>query len=198
RLNVPVDRCGFTEVSLGRFSRLRRVPMENRGPLSGAGPTDTTGTSAMSATLWVHRPPPPAEPDVSAAWDWQLRAIADVTAARIRLRADLAAHGNVREDDVQRLLLSFEELASNGLRHGQAPVRVRVTTTATGWLIDVTDAAVDSPPTPAIGRDAAEGGLGLYLVARLAAAHGWTVRGGRKHVWALVDALTNYRRGVSQ
>jgi anti-sigma regulatory factor (Ser/Thr protein kinase) len=108
-----------------------------------------------------------------------------VTAARSKLRDEVAP--TTPEDDLQRLLLSFEELASNGVRHGGAPVRVRVADTAAGWLIEVTDGAVDRPPTPAVGRDAAEGGLGLYLVARLAAAQGWTVRGPRKHVWALVD-----------
>jgi hypothetical protein len=29
--------------------------------------------------------------------------------------------------------------------------------------------------------------LGLYLVARLCAAHGWDVDGDRKHVWAYVS-----------
>jgi hypothetical protein len=39
-------------------------------------------------------------------------------------------------------------------------------------------------PTPAVGRDPAKGGLGLYLVARLSVAHGWYVDEGCKHVWA--------------
>ncbi|CCH88149.1 Histidine kinase (fragment) [Modestobacter italicus] len=55
-----------------------------------------------------------------------------------------------------------------------------------GWLIDVSDACPDSPPAPAVGRDPALGGLGLHLVARLAAAVGWAADGGRKHVWAAV------------
>jgi anti-sigma regulatory factor (Ser/Thr protein kinase) len=139
----------------------------------------------MSATLWGERPPPTAGPGACPAWEWELRTAADVTSARGTLRHEVAPAA--AEDDLQRLLLSFEELASNGVRHGRAPVRVRVAETSAGWLIDVTDAAVDRPPTPAVGRDAAEGGLGLYLVARLAAAQGWTVRGPRKHVWALVD-----------
>ena len=52
------------------------------------------------------------------------------------------------------------------------------------WLLDVSDAAVDRPPTPAIDRDAAQGGLGLYLIAQMCSAHGWTVDEERKHVWA--------------
>lgn len=92
------------------------------------------------------------------------------------------------EDDVERLLLAFEELASNGLRHGGAPVRAAVTRTADGWLIDVTDAVADRVPTPAVDRDPAHGGLGLYLVARLGAAHGWWRQPDHKHVWARIRA----------
>jgi anti-sigma regulatory factor (Ser/Thr protein kinase) len=144
----------------------------------------------MSATLWGHRPPPPVSSGASGTWAWDLRVVADVTAARGQLREAVvgsAGPTGLSDDDLQRLLLSFEELASNGVRHGRGPVRVSVVSTGSGWLVDVTDAAVDRPPTPAVDRDAAEGGLGLYLVARLSAAHGWTVRGRRKHVWTVVD-----------
>src|SRR3954447_925276 len=36
------------------------------------------------------------------------------------------------------------------------------------------------PPTPAQGRDAAQGGLGLPLVAGIGAAHGWQITGDGK------------------
>ncbi|WP_241176134.1 ATP-binding protein, partial [Modestobacter sp. KNN46-3] len=114
----------------------------------------------------------------------------ELTALRVGLRAvlsDGARPEGANDDDIDRLLLAYEELASNGLRHGQQPVRVAVTTTGTGWLLEVSDAAADRPPQPAVGRDASKGGLGLYLVARLCAAHGWTVRGDRKSVWARID-----------
>jgi len=91
------------------------------------------------------------------------------------------------EDDGERLLLAFEELVSNGLRHGGPPVEVVVTAAGGGWLLEVSDAATDRPPVPAIGRDAAEGGMGLGLVARICGAHGWSVDGDRKVVWAWVD-----------
>ncbi|MGR6967990.1 ATP-binding protein [Geodermatophilus sp. URMC 61] len=90
--------------------------------------------------------------------------------------------------DLEELLLVYEELTSNGLRHGRSPVFVRVATTGDGWLVDVTDAAVDHPPVPAVDRDPADGGLGLHLVARLCRAHGWIVDDDRKHVWACVEA----------
>lgn len=127
--------------------------------------------------------------DGSASWDWELRRAADLTASRIQLRSRVLGAGvppGDNGDDIERLLLAYEELASNGFRHGRAPVRATVTAGASGWLIDVTDAATESSPTPAVDRDPALGGLGLYLVARLCGRYGWSVEAGRKHVWAFV------------
>jgi hypothetical protein len=61
---------------------------------------------------------------------------------------------------------------------------VRLTPDA--YLIEVSDQAASSPPSPAVGRDPSEGGLGLYLIAEMATEHGWYVRDGHKHVWALL------------
>ena len=142
-------------------------------------------SSSLSAD-WTRQPPP----DVSAAdrtWTWEISRPADLTAARNQLRDDLTAGGlpaGADLEDVDRLLLAFEELGSNGLRHGGAPTLVRVAGCHNGWLIDVADARVDRSPVPAVDRDPALGGLGLHLVARLSACFGWTVLGARKHVWA--------------
>lgn len=153
----------------------------------------------MSGALWVHRPQPVLDSGAIALGRWQLRSPSDVTVHRGRLRDVVLARrgGRVDDDAIERLLLAFEELSSNGLRHGRPPVHVAVTATGGGWLIDVTDAATDRPPTPAVGRDAAEGGLGLYLVARLCSAYGWTVQHGRKHVWASVEHHRSGRGAVS-
>lgn len=148
----------------------------------------------MSEALWARRPPPQLDSDVTTVWDGRPCAPADITELRLLLRAGLADGSRPRhadDDDIERLLLIFEELSSNGLRHGHPPVQVMVTTTGSGWLIDVSDAAVDTPPAPAVGRDAADGGLGLYLVARLSVAHGWAVLDDRKHVWARIDYATH-------
>ncbi len=97
-----------------------------------------------------------------------------------------AAAADRLADDLERLDLVLEELASNGQRHGRAPVQVAVHAADGGWVVAVTDAAPDLPPLPVTDRDPAEGGMGLQMVARLADDHGWSVSGGRKTVWALL------------
>jgi anti-sigma regulatory factor (Ser/Thr protein kinase) len=144
----------------------------------------------MSDTLWVQRPRPHlGSPD--AVLRGAPTTLAELRALRMQLRADLtngARPAGADDDDVDRLLLAFEELVSNGLRHGGGPVDVAVTTAGPGWLLEVSDAAGDAPPVPAVDRDAALGGLGLYLVAQISGAHGWTAADdGRKVVWARVD-----------
>ncbi|MGY1833945.1 ATP-binding protein [Blastococcus sp. SYSU DS0510] len=122
---------------------------------------------------------------------WRPMRPSDVTAARRQLGA--ALHDGVRprgatEGGVERLLLAFEELVSNAVRHGRSPVEVMVTDHGQCWLLEVVDAAGDVPPTPDPGRDAALGGLGLALVAEISGAHGWEPLGsGSKTVWARVD-----------
>jgi anti-sigma regulatory factor (Ser/Thr protein kinase) len=139
--------------------------------------------STAHAATWAQRVPP--TPSAAGdTWTWTISRPAGLTAARTELRRSLPA--GAPPDDVDRLLLAFEELASNGLRHSGAPIRVQVHGCPQGWLIDVSDACPDSPPAPAVDRDPALGGLGLHLVARLSAAVGWAADGGRKHVWAVV------------
>ena len=141
----------------------------------------------MSTHGWQRMAPPDLCTHADAVWGWEIFLAAELTRARQELRDRLGSRelpDGARSEDVDRLLLMFEELASNGLRHGGAPIRVCVTGTDDGWLVDVSDARPDAPPVPATDRDPADGGLGLHLVARLSARYGWTVVGARKHVWA--------------
>jgi anti-sigma regulatory factor (Ser/Thr protein kinase) len=106
---------------------------------------------------------------------------------RSDLRARIA-HPSVSsgstDDARDGLLLVFEELASNALRHGGGDVRALVVAGPGGWLLDLSDEAPERPPVPAIDRDPALGGMGLHLVAQLSLDYGWEARPGRKHVWA--------------
>ena len=114
----------------------------------------------------------------------------DLTTTRRELSANL--HDARRpqacdESAVELLLLVYEELTSNAQRHARPPIEVTVTDTGDQWFLMVGDASIDVPPVPAAGRDAADGGLGLFMVAELAKSHGWTVERDRKVVWAILD-----------
>ena len=133
---------------------------------------------------WPLRPLPDGRGEV---WRWNLDGIAELPSARSVLRSRLDDVGFPSADDdpaAEQLILAFDELASNALRHGESPVVATVVAGSGGWLLDVSDRAPGAMPSPAIDRDPALGGLGLHLVARMAVAHGWYVDGGRKHVWA--------------
>lgn len=140
----------------------------------------------MRELSWPQKAPDPVT-GASPAWTGNLETPIDLAVLRRRLRRDATAGWappGVVADDIEGLLLTFEELTSNALRHGRPPARVAVAITAKGWLIEVIDAAPDRPPIPAVGRDAALGGLGLHLVSRLCDGHGWLAEAGCKRVWA--------------
>ncbi|RBY91013.1 ATP-binding protein [Blastococcus sp. TF02A-30] len=138
--------------------------------------------------LWQSLPLPTGFTEL---WCQQLSSLAELAGLRARLRAALTGHETVehpeREHWSERLVLVADELASNGLRHGGAPVAAALSRGPGRWLIAVSDTSPDVPPTPAQGRDPGKGGFGLYLVADLAEAHGWarTAR-GEKTAWAVL------------
>ena len=143
----------------------------------------------MDVDIWAKRPRPVVAPDAVVLGAWEPVTPGDVTWTRRQLAAALhdgARLAAVVEGAVERLLLCYEELASNALRHGRPPTRTEVISDGRRWLIDVSDASPDAAPVPATDRDPADGGMGLLMVAQICAAHGWWVDGGRKHVWALL------------
>src|SRR5690348_4872687 len=88
------------------------------------------GMRLMSEALWATRPRPET-PD-TVLWHGEPTTLAELRAGRLALRELLGSRGRppgAGPDDVDRLLLAVEELVSNALRHGGAPVRATVTTT---------------------------------------------------------------------
>lgn len=153
----------------------------------------------MGQEAWPQSPVPSVSGDV---WHWQLEAMHVVSRVRSDLRARVA-HPSVSttstEDARDGLLLVFEELASNALRHGGGAVRALVVASDEGWLLDLSDEAPDRPPVPAVDRDPSLGGMGLHLVAQLSVDYGWECRPGRKHVWArLPSGLRPVEAGSEQ
>jgi anti-sigma regulatory factor (Ser/Thr protein kinase) len=138
-------------------------------------------TGEAAGAVWSSAFPPPASP----ALTWSLRDIAELPTVRAQLRRHARA-GFSDTDLLDQLILALDEMASNALRHGGGDVRATVRMTDDAYLIEVSDQAAAAPPTPAIGRDPSEGGLGLYLIAEMATEHGWYVEGGHKFVWALL------------
>jgi anti-sigma regulatory factor (Ser/Thr protein kinase) len=136
-------------------------------------------TRETPRALWPSASAPPAE----GGLHWQLRDVSELPRVRSELRRWLDADPDLRD----RLVLALDEMASNALRHGGGTVVAAVRSCREAWLVEVSDGASAVPPSPAVGRDPSEGGLGLYLIAELAADHGWYVTGGTKHVWALLE-----------
>ena len=142
----------------------------------------------MSRQSWPLCPLPDGRGEL---WRWNLGTIAELPGARAGLRSRLAEVGmpDTADDSAgERLVLAFDELASNALRHGEAPVVATVVAGTGGWLLDVSDQAPDHMPQPAVDRDPAYGGMGLHMVARMSVAHGWYVDAGAKHVWACLPS----------
>lgn len=138
-------------------------------------------TGQAAGSVWPSASPPPASPGLT----WQLQDVAELPAVRAELRRHVTAQ-RPDPDLLDQLVLALDEMASNALRHGGGEVRATMRLTDDAYLIEVSDRASASPPTPAVGRDPSEGGLGLYLIAEMATDHGWYVEGGHKFVWALL------------
>ena len=80
---------------------------------------------------WEQRPPPDVAP--GASWRGAPSTAAELTALRGQLHTALRDGPlAIGADAVEAVLLAFEELASNGLRHGRPPVHVTVTSTGAG------------------------------------------------------------------
>jgi two-component sensor histidine kinase len=145
----------------------------------------------VASALWQSRALPSG---FTAVWHQNLHSLAELVHLRARLRTELTGSPVVvhpeREHWSERMVLVVDELASNGLRHGGAPVGATLSRSGDEWMIAITDSAAGQPPQPAQGRDPGRGGFGLYLVADLADRHGWSCAQGAKIVWAVLSPGT--------
>jgi two-component sensor histidine kinase len=152
--------------------------------MDGPGDDEAVTVALWQATRLPH--------GFSELWCQELHSLAELARLRARLRAALTGSPVVerpeREHWSERLVLIADELTSNALRHGGAPVAAALSRSGLDWLIAVSDSSMEVPPTPAQGRDPGLGGFGLYLVADLAVRHGWSRTRGAKTVWAVVTA----------
>jgi two-component sensor histidine kinase len=139
--------------------------------------------------LWQSARPPRAMREL---WCQELHSLAELARLRARLRESLTGSPTVvqpeREHWSERLVLIADELTSNALRHGRAPVATGLSRMRDLWMIAVKDSSTEVPPLPAQGRDPGLGGFGLYLVADLSTQHGWFLERGAKTVWAVLRA----------
>jgi anti-sigma regulatory factor (Ser/Thr protein kinase) len=144
-------------------------------------------TGRAAGPVWPSATPPAAQDGLT----WDLADVAELPRVRAEVRrhaVDTARADDAHAEDLRdQLVLALDEMASNALRHGGGrSVSASVRLTDEAYLIEVSDEAASSPPVPAVDRDPSEGGLGLYLIAELATAHGWYARGNHKYVWALL------------
>jgi len=116
-----------------------------------------------------------------------------VPRARRELRKMLERWGHGAED-IDRVLLVSSELATNAVRHGRqrdCRFEVRVTTTGTDCLIEVSDASSVRLPRAVTAASDDESGRGLVLVAALTKDMGHHLRDPiGKTVWARLELHT--------
>lgn len=140
---------------------------------------------AEPTTVWQERRPPTAQP----LWHWVPAGLTDLPRIRRELRRRLAEHEDAEGPavaDPDMFVLAVDELMSNALRHGRAPVEVDIGRADDAWLLTVCDRAVEAPPQPEFDRDPAHGGMGLGLVAEAGLREGWYATDAGKHVWVLL------------
>jgi hypothetical protein len=133
---------------------------------------------------WQQAPPPTGD----HCWSWAPDGLEDLPRVRREFQAHLTGPelGELDTDRVRECVLALDELMSNGLRHGRAPVEVEVCSVRGGLLLMVSDRAADEPPRPTSTRDPGQGGMGLGMIASASVACGWEPETDLKTVWAVM------------
>lgn len=125
---------------------------------------------AKQARPWLEARPPRG----SDCTSWSPQHLRDLPAVRREFRAWITATGEdaprLRQNRVEESVLALDELMSNALRHGRAPIEVEVCASEGGVLLQVADRAAENPPQPTSTRDPSDGGMGLGDDCRLRVA----------------------------
>lgn len=167
------------------FREMSALPGGLSEPTTGHVPRrPPTRNESMDPEPWPRRPRPET---TGPHFECEITQLAELHTVRVRLRTwvpSILGTSDAGASILDEVLLVADELTTNGLRHGGAPVQVRAFRTAEGLLLDISDGDPHHGPEPAVGRDPALGGMGLHIVAHVTIDRGWSVAGDRKHVWA--------------
>ncbi|WP_082772649.1 ATP-binding protein [Actinoplanes sp. TFC3] len=129
-------------------------------------------------------PPPPA----AAVQQWAVADYTELRAMRASLRQAIDGQllpPSPRLDDLaEHMSIVATELTTNALRHGQSEAVVRLSRSATVFVVDVADEMPSVPPRLHEPQTSQIGGRGLHIVQELATDTGWYLTSGHKHVWA--------------
>ncbi len=118
-------------------------------------------------------------PDQVATWELPCEP-SSAAAARRRVREQLDVWGLTDETFSTELVAS--ELVTNAVRHGAAPIRLRLIRDQ-GLTCEVFDSGGNAPRLRH-ARAGDEGGRGLFIVARMAQSWGTRYTGSGKVIWA--------------
>lgn len=149
----------------------------------------------MGVPGWPSARPPAGFAEV---WHQEPTQLADLRSIRTHIRTFMAAPqapGSPTSDWIEPFVLVIDEITSNALRHGAAPVHLGLGTDSARWLVAVTDHAPGVPPVPAVGRAPGTGGYGLYMIADLTSDHGWHSEDNHKTVWAILSLSNDNESG---
>jgi serine/threonine-protein kinase RsbW len=130
-------------------------------------------------------PPPPSSTEIDS-WilttSTELRGLRTALAAALNKESDDA--GRPLDDVPERMVLVATELATNAIRHGLPPTRVRLSRTADQYVLDVADGDLTSVPELTDIRPLDSGGRGLMLAREFSLEVGWYATDRAKHIWA--------------
>jgi len=143
------------------------------------------------AQQWIEGRPPRG----TDCTTWSPQHLRDLSRVRREflswITAAADASPRLRENRVEESVLALDELMSNALRHGRAPVDVQVCASEGGVLLQVADRGAENPPRPTSTRDPSDGGMGLGMIANFALDCGWFADEDQKVVWAVMpDTVT--------